>query len=436
MRLIHVFIPEERQEAVLGVLDEQDVDYVVVTASGAIDGGMLVEFPLPTDAVNDVLSKLHEAGLDEESYIVVGTAETAETATMELLENRYASDFSPLAAPELRSKSRDMSHDLYSFVWLVALSAVIATGGLLADSPAVVVGSMVIAPLVGPVLTTGVGVVTDDRKMVSDSVQFQVVGLVVAVVTAALFGLLLRVTGFAPTGLAISSIELVSVRLAPTLVTVAIGLAAGSAAAFALTTKGPTALVGVMIAAALLPAAATVGIALVWGAFVVALGAAILLTMTMVVINIAVVATLRYLGYRSNESGSSDRSNPVRIVGLLVLVVVVGGVLFGTYHQLTFEQGATSAVEDVLDRPTYDELDVVAVRTEYDALSGSRTVTVTLSRTSNRSYPSLARDVQRRIDERTGRSPEVRVRYQNYQVAKPGSSRLDSNYPSNGSSGS
>lgn len=316
MRLIHVFIPEERQDAVLGVLNDRDVDYVITAASGVADGGLLVEFPLPTDAVNDVLDGLHEAGLDEESYIVVGAAETAETGTMELLENRYASDFSPLAAPELRSKARDLSHDLYSYVALVILSAVIAAGGLLVDSPAVVVGSMVIAPLVGPVLTTGVGAVIGDKRMLTDSVRFQVIGLVAAVGTATLFSFVLRFTGFVPTGLALSSIELVSVRLAPTLVTVVVGLAAGSAATFALTTKGPTALVGVMIAAALLPAAAVVGIALVWGSPVVAFGAA-------------------------------------------VLLLVVGGVLFGTGVQLSFERGAAGAVDDVLQRPSYDALSLL-----------------------------------------------------------------------------
>ncbi|WP_458185840.1 DUF389 domain-containing protein [Haladaptatus sp. NG-WS-4] len=421
MRLIHVFVPEGRREAILGVLDEQDVDYVVVTASGIADGGMLVEFPLPTDAVSDVLGTLREAGLDEESYVVVGTAATAETATMGLLEDRYASDFSPLATTELRSKSRDMSRDPYSYVWLIVLSAVIAAGGLLADSPAVVVGSMVIAPLVGPILTTGVGTVTGDWKMTADSVGFQVGGIVVAVVAAALFGLVLRTTGFAPAELEVSTLELVNVRIAPTLVTVIIGLTAGSAAAFALTTEGPTALVGVMIAAALLPAAATTGIALVWGTFIVALGAAVLLAVTIVAINAAVIVTLWYLGYRSEGSDSSLFSSAVRIGAVLVLTVVVGVVLVGTYHQLSFERATTSAVEDVLSRPTYDRLDAVSVRPEYSAVGGSRTITVTVSRTSNRSYPNLARTIQRRIRDRTGRTPEIRVRYVDYQVAEPGS---------------
>ncbi|WP_049971794.1 DUF389 domain-containing protein [Haladaptatus cibarius] len=430
MRLVHVFVSEEQKEAVFEVLQDCEVDYVTTTASSAATGGTLVEFPLPTDGVNDVLDSLREVGLDEESYVVVGSAETARTGTMERLQNRYASDFSPLATAELRSKSRDMSYDLYSFVWLVAVSAVIAAGGLLVDSPAVIVGSMVIAPLVGPVLTTGVGVVTDDRKMMSDSVQLQVVGLVVAIVTSAMFSLFLRVTGFAPAGLAISSIELVSVRLAPTLITVAIGLGAGSAAAFALTTKGPTALVGVMIAAALLPAAATVGIALVWGALIVALGSALLLTMTLIFINLAVIATLRYLGYQSDDHDSetdAGENHPSwtipRFAAVALLVLVVTGVLAGTFIQLSFEREATTSVEEVIDRPAYDGLEVVAVRTQYDGrpFDSARTVSVTLSKSSNRTYPAVAADIQRQVASRTGEEPEVRVRFQEYQVASPNS---------------
>ncbi|WP_227773738.1 DUF389 domain-containing protein [Haladaptatus pallidirubidus] len=428
MRLVHVFISEEQKEAVFKALEEGEIEYVVVSASSAATGGTLVEFPLPTDGVNDVLDSLREVGVDENSYVVVGSAETATTGTMERLQNRYASDFSPLATAELRSKSRDMSYDLYSFVWLVAVSAIIAAGGLLVDSPAVIVGSMVIAPLVGPVLTTGVGVVTDDRKMISDSIQLQAVGLVVAIVTSAVFSLFLRVTGFAPAGLAVSSIELVSVRLAPTMITVAIGLGAGSAAAFALTTKGPTALVGVMIAAALLPAAATVGIALVWGALIVALGSSILLAMTLIFINVAVIATLRYLGYRPDErdSDSGEVGPPPswtapRFAAVALLALVVTGALAGTFVQLSFEREATTSVEEVIDRPAYDELEVVAVRTQYDGrpFDSSRTVTVMLSKSSDRTYPAVAERIQQRVVSRTGQEPEVRVRFQEYQVASP-----------------
>jgi uncharacterized membrane protein len=167
------------------------------------------------------------------------------------------------------------------------------------------------------------------------------------------------------------------------------------------------------------------------GDLVLAFGAAVLLIVAVVLINVAAIVTFGYLGYRSDENQLLMPSNGVRVAEQVVLLLVVGGVLFGTTVQLSFERGAASVVDNVLQRPVYDALDAVAVRTSYDSLSESRTVTVTVSRTSNRSYPHLAREIKGRITQRTGRSPEVRVRYQDYQVVESGST-----YPSNGSSGS
>ena len=432
MRLVHVFVPDDRRDAVLAALDDADVEYVVTgTSSGK--GGSLVEFPLPTDAVGDVFEQLHDAGLPDDAYTVVGSAETATTGTMEVLENRYANNFSPITAPSLRSKARDLANDWRSYVWLVLLSALIATGGLVADSPAIVVGSMVIAPLVGPILTAGVGSVTGDGKMVLDSVRLQVAGLVVAVAGATAFGVLLKELGFVPAGLGVTALELVSLRVAPSVVAVVVSVAAGSAAAFSLTTEGPTSLIGVMVAAALVPAAATTGIAFVWGTLAVAVGSFLLLSITIVGINVGVWATLRYLGYRSGNSvvGSLEKQTRLVVAGV-VLLAVVGLVFAGTYGQLSFERETTAAVEEAIDRPRYAELDVVSVRPSYSSqfLSSSRTVTVVLQRPAGQTHPGLPQRLRREITSSTGRPVTVRVQYLEYAVSRPGSQ------PSNGSSGS
>ncbi|RBI63758.1 TIGR00341 family protein [halophilic archaeon] len=432
MRLVHVLTPDDKRDEILSALDDEDVDYVA-TAAQSGEGGTLIEFPIPTDAVDDVFERLHEAGLAEDAYTVVGSAETATTPSMETLEDRYSSTFSPLATTMLRSKARDMARDWYSFVWMVFLSAIIAAGGLLGDSPAIVVGSMVIAPMVGPVLTAGVGAITGDGRMLIDSIYYQVAGLFVAIVGATAFSFLLKLVGFVPTGLGVTALELVGIRVAPTAVSVAVALAAGGAAAFSITTKGPTALVGVMVAAALVPAAATTGIALVWGSVALAVGSFLLLVITLVTINVAVWATLLYLGYRSENSvvGHVRKRTPI-LVAAVVLLAAVGGVLLGTYEQLSYEQEATETVSDVVADERYAGLDVVAVRSGYATpfLSSSRTVTVVLQRTSGRSYPDLPERLRRRIAAETGEPVTVRVQYKDYAVARP------ERQPSKGSSGS
>lgn len=97
-----------------------------------------------------------------------------------------------------------------------------------------------------------------------------------------LFSALIAAGGFPPETLAITSLDLISVRLSPGVLSAAIGLAAGAAAAFGLTTSGPTSLIGVMIAAAPIPAVATSGIAIVCSEPRVAVGSFLLLVVGLV----------------------------------------------------------------------------------------------------------------------------------------------------------
>jgi uncharacterized hydrophobic protein (TIGR00341 family) len=427
VRLIHVLISEERRDPILGVLDAKEIDYAVMTADNREGEGLLVEFPLPSDGVGDVMDALQEAGLEESHYTVIGTAETASTPNMERLMDRYADDFDPLTRRELRSKARDMAHDRNSFVWMIFLSAIIATAGLLVDSPAVVVGSMVIAPFVGPVLTAGVGGVTGDREMLRDSIWLQALGIVVAIVSSLAFGYVLRSFSLVPAGLEITALGQINSRVAPGLLTVAVGLAAGSASAFGLTTKGPTSLIGVMIAAALIPAAATTGIAVVWGFPVIAVGSLILLLISIIGINVAAFVTLRYLGYRPD---GFDRKlwNPrestgtvVFAVAVLALLLVVASAAFATYQQVTYEQTVNQEVSSVLENSEYANLTFVQTSIQYGytgSLFEPETITVTISRTSDREYPELVNRLQQRIRAETNQDPVVRIHFVDYETAE------------------
>jgi len=425
VRLIHVLVPAERRGPILGALDDKQIDYAVLETDERTSEEVMVEFPLPSDGVGDVMGALRDAGLEEDEYTVMGNAETASTPNMERLEQRYSNDFDPLTRQELRSKVRDMAHDRNSFVWMIFLSAIIATAGLLLDSPAIVVGSMVIAPMVGPVLTASAGAVTGDRRMLVDSIRLQALGLAVAIVSSLAFGYLLKSFSFVPQ-LQITALAQISSRVAPSLLTVAVGLAAGSASAFGVTTKGPTSLIGVMIAAALIPAAATTGIATIWGFPVVAAGSLVLLLVSLVAINVAALVTLWYLGYRPDGfdrrifAADGRRQTAILAVSVVAIALVVVGAGFATYQQVTYERTVNQQVSSVLDNPAYTNLTYVSTNTEY-AFTGnwfsSESVTVTISRTSDREYPRLATRLQRRIDAATGQNPEVRVRFVDYEVA-------------------
>nr|WP_303650261.1 DUF389 domain-containing protein [Halalkalicoccus sp. NIPERK01] len=415
--MVRILVDERDRETIVGVLDEKDVDYVVSGESTSGDA-VLLEFPLPNDAVGDVLGDLDEAGY-EETYTLISQVESAHTPNSETLMDRYADDFDPLTPRELRSKARDMSNDTRSFLALMLLAAWIATAGLLSDSPAIVVGSMVIAPIVGPALTAGVGAVTGDREMLVDSIRLQVLGLVAAVVGAAALAAVVRWGLFAQPDLDLGSIELIGVRVAPTLLALIVGTAAGAAAAFGLTTKGPMSLIGVMIAAALIPTAAATGIAVAWRDPLIAAGTLLLLVVTLVAINLAGAAVLLALGYRPDRSLRGSWTSATTLVAVALLVVAVGAVGVAAADQIGHERAVNGAVHDELAE--HENVTAVAVRVEYGDLSpmtGPETVTVVASYTGDGDPPSgLATDIDERIEDRTDREVAVRVRFQDYQTS-------------------
>ncbi|KYH27557.1 hypothetical protein HAPAU_02250 [Halalkalicoccus paucihalophilus] len=417
MRLVRILVDEGDRGEIVDVLEGENVDYVI-SGENATGDAVLIEFPLPTDAVGEILGRLDEAGY-EDTYTVISQVESARTPNAETLMERYAGDFDPLTTRELKSKARDMSNDWRSFLVLMVLAAWIATAGLLSDSPAVVVGSMVIAPIVGPALTAGVGAVTGDREMLAASIRLQAGGLVVAIVGAAAIAAVIRWGMFAQPDLALGSIELIGVRVAPTLFAVVVGLCAGAAAAFGLTTKGPMSLIGVMIAAALIPTAAATGIAIAWRDPVIASGTLVLLVITLVAINLAGVAVLFVLGYRPERSLLKGRPavGTVLVAALLVSAVALTGV--ATASQLSHERTVNQVVDAELAER--ENVTAVAVRSEYGDLSaftGPETVTVVASYTGNGDPPShLAADLEDRLDDRTDREVTVRVRFQEYQTA-------------------
>ncbi|WP_224336019.1 DUF389 domain-containing protein [Haloprofundus halobius] len=435
MRVIHLFVSADEREQVSETLSELDVDYAV-TSDGGADSHAMYQFPIPADGVRDILARLHDSGVHEENYTVISDAEAALTPNVDKLQERYAQDFTPLSSFSLRAKARSLSRDTYSFVWMIFLSAVIATAGLLIDSPAVVVGAMVIAPFVGPILTTGVGATTEDWRMAIDGLWLQVLGIVVSVVGSAVTAYTFKSLALVPATLAPASIELITLRLAPSAVAVVVGLAAGAAATFGITTEGPLSLIGVMIAAALIPAAGVVGIGIAWATPVIAVGTLLLLAVTVLAINVAMFVTLWVMDYRPTRSGladyvSGDRMNTLVVtVAAIALVVSVGVVTAATAQQVGYQRTVNEQVQEVLGQDRYSDLQATSVTVQYAypvGFTDRETVTVTVSRTADRSYPSLPSDLQQQIRAATDQNPVVRVRFVDYAQTNYSSSTSPAN---------
>jgi len=145
----------------------------------------------------------------------------------------------------------------FGFFFMLGLASAIATFGLIANSAPTIIGAMIIAPLMSPILSLSYGLTTLDRRLITRSIITVATGTVlvvaIAFTTSAVFGL--RLVGS----------EVLS-RTSPTLFDLGVALAAGGAAAFSQTRRSiANSIAGVAIAVALVPPLTVSGIGLALG---------------------------------------------------------------------------------------------------------------------------------------------------------------------------
>ena len=129
------------------------------------------------------------------------------------------------------------------FVVMMALAATLASLGLLEDSTAVVIGAMLVAPLMGPLVAAGLALVQGNARLFRTGVGVTSLGLGLGFAISLVVGVLNP--GFEP------AME-IEARGAPDVLDLGIALASGMAAAYAMgRPKLAVTLAGVAIAAVL-----------------------------------------------------------------------------------------------------------------------------------------------------------------------------------------
>jgi len=254
MRLIQTLIPDGKRDTVVDILETEGIDFAMTKESSESGYSDILYIPAESDSVEGIVDQLRDVGVERDGYMVVTDVETIISEQFEEKqdEDDDNAEDERISRDELRTKARNLSRSTTNYLVLTIISAIVATAGLLQDSAAVVVGSMVIAPLIGPAMASCVGTVIndDDNALFWEGIRSQAVGLAVAVLSATLFALSYRAL-LAPE-LELLLIQQVAERAHPGLLALAIALGAGTAGALSLTSGADEALVGVMIAVALI----------------------------------------------------------------------------------------------------------------------------------------------------------------------------------------
>ena len=215
-----------------------------------------------------------------------------------------------------------------NFIWMVILSTIVASIGLLADSVAVVIGAMVIAPLLGPNIALAFASSIGDTTLIWKSLKTNFVGVTIALLISITIGY------FWP--LNFNSQELMS-RTDVGYDGVILALIAGAAAVLSIASSWSNSLVGVMVAVALLPPTAAFGLMLGAQKFDLAIGAALLLAINVVSVNLSARLAFLFKGIKPRtwiERNKAKQSGVVSIVfWFLSLSLLI--ILMNIWHDLS-----------------------------------------------------------------------------------------------------
>ncbi len=163
----------------------------------------------------------------------------------------------PLPLEDLDEQMVGASIPAFGYYFMLLLSAIIASLGLLANSAPAIIGAMIIAPLMAPIMSLSYSINIFDWRLARRSLLTIISGVILVILFSYLSTILV--------GLRIAGSEILS-RTSPTLLDLGVAMAAGAAAAFSYTRKSiATSIAGVAIAVALVPPLAVTGIGLAYG---------------------------------------------------------------------------------------------------------------------------------------------------------------------------
>ncbi|MEL7069637.1 MAG: TIGR00341 family protein [Cyanobacteria bacterium J06581_3] len=240
-----------------------------------------------------------------------------------------------------------------SYYVMLFLSGVIAVLGLLAGSTAAIIGAMIVAPLMGPIVAMAFAITMNNRRLLKQSGLSVLTGSLLTIFTAYLITRLLGITTLNP--------EILQ-RTQPTLIDLAVGLAAGAAGSFAKTRREiADALPGVAIAVALVPPLSVIGIGLALGSRPVTVGSTLLF-----LTNLCGIVLSSGLVFIWQDYGSVRRAKKGLTVSTIV-VCLLGIPLGLSMRDLIIEEKTRSSISRLvrLETYTFRDTDVRRLKVEY-----------------------------------------------------------------------
>jgi uncharacterized hydrophobic protein (TIGR00341 family) len=250
LRSMQIFIPEDGGSKVDELLEGHEVLGTWRDATG--EDRLVCHLLVPAEEAEPIMDRFEQAFGNAEGFRVVLFPVEATVPRPETEEEAANGDRAEDDAKESERVSREeLYHDITEtlgatrvFMAMAVLSAIVAAVGLMRDDVAVIIGAMVIAPLLGPNVAMSLATTLGDLKLLRRALLTNVAGISGALVLSLLVGVAFTIDPNVP---AIAS------RTQFGFGDLVLALAAGSAGTFAFTRGLAGAVIGVMVAVALVP---------------------------------------------------------------------------------------------------------------------------------------------------------------------------------------
>ncbi|SOE19558.1 TIGR00341 family protein [Spirosomataceae bacterium TFI 002] len=244
-------------------------------------------------------------------------------------------------------------------LWILIFAIMVASVGLNVNSPAVVIGAMLISPLMGPIMGIGLGLGTFDFQLIKKASKNLAIAVTISVLTSAIY--------FYLTPLYEAQSELLA-RTTPTIWDVLIAFFGGLAGIVAVTRKEKSnAIPGVAIATALMPPLCTAGYGLATGNFNYFFGAFYLFFINSVFISVSAFIIIRFLKIPYKTWVDVAQQKKMRnYVWIVVILTVLPSIYLGVgiVQNSIFKRNATNFIDQEFD---FDESKVLESKLDAKA---------------------------------------------------------------------
>lgn len=319
---------------------------IVATLPDTIIGGLVFAIAIAAIIVGALTLAI---GMTDDEASEIGPGQLGTFAREWLAARDLGDEFRGQVIDSLFFEPPDAVRKQVGFWVLLVLSTSIATLGILADSTAVVIGAMLVAPLMTPIMAASAGIVNGWVRRVSAAFATVAGGVVVSIATAWI------VTSWAPQLIPVTNNTQILSRISPTVIDMMIAVAAGAAGAYATIDKRvSSSITGVAIAVALVPPLGVVGVMLKAGEFSDAFGAFLLFATNLV--SIVLVASVVFVvgGFAPidamRRNSAKMRTTIVTVLlGALVIVVPLAftseGIIVSAARQNTAQRLSAEWIE-------------------------------------------------------------------------------------------